>query len=134
VKVAEHVIEAFRARLEVAFNGINYLREEKMLCRQALISGEIELYMHGYVHARVVGRMRREREAREASAPIDPTKTHAEKSYDEPSSTAVMWCGAVASLLDNGKVDPPELDFYIEPWGSSATCGRCLRARRKAKR
>jgi hypothetical protein len=48
MRVAEHVRDAFRARMEIVHNGINYLREEKMLCRNALAAGEVERYIHGY--------------------------------------------------------------------------------------
>lgn len=132
-RVAEHALDAFRARMEVVHNGINYLREEKLLCRNALATGETELYFRGYTK-RPYWRKRRQEKAREASAPVDLTKTHAEKSHDEGLAAVVMWCGAIANLLDDGNIDPPEFDFYIEPWGDKATCARCLRARRKAKK
>lgn len=54
---------------------------------------------------------------------------HAERRYDQASSTVIMWCGLIVSLLDNGDVDPPGADFYIEPWGMNATCAACLEKR-----
>lgn len=46
-KVAEHVVEAFRARMEVALNGICYLREEQLKTRNALESTSVDLYVKG---------------------------------------------------------------------------------------